>query len=68
MKPRLNLLIIDFACSTFHEGDVNVMANIDFATTNERDAYIEDFARERELTVSELLDNGYVVVAQEWAR
>ena len=68
MEPTLNLLIIDLAGSCLEEGDVDVLVNLDFATTQERKSYIENFAEERDLTGSELLDNGYVVVTDEWPR
>ena len=50
MEPTLNLLIIDLAGSCLEEGDVDVLVNLDFATTQERKSYIENFAEERDLT------------------
>ena len=48
MNSTLNLLVIDLAGSDFHKGEVDVLVNCDFATTHEREAYIETFAEEHE--------------------
>lgn len=66
MSPRVNLLVIDLADSSPHRGQVGVIVNRDFATTHERAEYVETFAKEHGFASSELLEEGYVIIAEEW--